>query len=321
MVTTEAPGGAGAPDQDITLLEQLAAALGVDESELLLTTEMAVQREQTAVAANSNGHEAPAAIEEDDEEMQMALALSMSSPLPGPRYVDDAKEVEKATKESLEEAAAEEKKRADMRWKEDPELFEAALRASLMDLGPLGISQAAKIMATGDDTLGHAKVLKRTGTHTGAGAAFVRKDARSSTEPAMTPSASLKASGSAQPTITSSSSSKMSLARSAENIVAAAASSSAASSPSKSPSKAASSSSSSNVGQSAANSTSAAAAGSQAHEEKAAAPSPARPTSRPSGTTSSLPPRSSLRGAGKAALSGSMSRQDSSRQAAPKSKR
>jgi len=47
---------------------------------------------------------------------------------------------------------------------------EAALRASCVDLGPKGISQAAKIMATGDESLGQASLLSKTGTHIGAGA-------------------------------------------------------------------------------------------------------------------------------------------------------
>mmetsp|Transcript_56732 Transcript_56732/g.105030 ORF Transcript_56732/g.105030 Transcript_56732/m.105030 type:complete len:256 (-) Transcript_56732:64-831(-) len=113
---------------------------------------------------------------EDDEdgELQMAVALSMSSPLPPARFMDDPKEVERAISQSLESAAVEEKQRTLQKRKEDPELLEAALRASLIDLGPKGVSQAAKIMDTGDDSLGHAKVLKRTGTHRGAGAPFQR---------------------------------------------------------------------------------------------------------------------------------------------------
>ena len=44
---------------------------------------------------------------------------------------------------------------------EGSELFKAALRASTLDLGPRGISQAAKIMATGDQHLGQARVLAK----------------------------------------------------------------------------------------------------------------------------------------------------------------
>mmetsp|Transcript_29431 Transcript_29431/g.67784 ORF Transcript_29431/g.67784 Transcript_29431/m.67784 type:complete len:285 (-) Transcript_29431:100-954(-) len=112
--------------------------------------------------------------DEEDEELQMAVALSISASLPPTRFTEDPKEVERAISQSLELATVEEKQRSLQKRKEDPELLEAALRASLIDLGPKGVSQAAKIMDTGDDTLGHARLLKRMGTHKGAGAPFQR---------------------------------------------------------------------------------------------------------------------------------------------------
>ena len=63
---------------------------------------------------------------------------------------------------SIEEHSLDVKKRQLLREQEDgSELFRAALRASTMDLGPRGISQAAKIMATGDQGLGQARVLAK----------------------------------------------------------------------------------------------------------------------------------------------------------------
>merc|ERR1711998_4890 len=89
--------------------------------------------------------------------------------------IDDEDTVQKAIAESEKVAKeAEQRRIARDRAEDEGELFQAALRASRVDLGPRGISQAAKIMATGDMSLGHASVVKKTGSHTGAGGKFAR---------------------------------------------------------------------------------------------------------------------------------------------------
>eukprot|EP00931_Biecheleriopsis_adriatica_P047663 TRINITY_DN27499_c0_g1_i1.p1 TRINITY_DN27499_c0_g1~~TRINITY_DN27499_c0_g1_i1.p1 ORF type:complete len:311 (-),score=102.87 TRINITY_DN27499_c0_g1_i1:126-1058(-) len=70
----------------------------------------------------------------------------------------DEAEFEAALKAS-ELAAAEDADRRRKRHEEEDssDLFRAALRASCLDLGPRGISQAAKVFATGDPTLGQPR--------------------------------------------------------------------------------------------------------------------------------------------------------------------
>ncbi|CAJ1432514.1 unnamed protein product [Effrenium voratum] len=120
-------------------------------------------------------------MDDADPELQAALALSRAE-LPAPRHED---ELERAIAASLLEAAPErtpshasedvlralqlsqeehtkDQKRRDLlrKQEDDSELFQAALRASRVDLGPRGISQAAKIMATGDEKLGQQALAK-----------------------------------------------------------------------------------------------------------------------------------------------------------------
>eukprot|EP00435_Cladocopium_sp_Y103_P062692 s177_g24.t1 len=71
---------------------------------------------------------------------------------------EDPKEVEEALKASRQEHQKDAKKR-DLIRKQERE--GAALRASRVDLGPRGISQVAKIMASGDPNLGQASVLAK----------------------------------------------------------------------------------------------------------------------------------------------------------------
>merc|ERR1719336_1828435 len=85
-----------------------------------------------------------------------------------------------------------------MRQEDSSELFQAALRASRVDLGPRGISQAAKIMATGDETLGQAALVAKTGTHQGAGGRYNRSGASSSSA---TPNAAGSASAASGPQV------------------------------------------------------------------------------------------------------------------------
>jgi len=76
-----------------------------------------------------------------------ALAMSAMDRPKTPEFDDD--EIQKAIRASAEEASS--KKQATY---DEDDLLEAACRASLVDLGPRGISQPAKIMAAGDPSLG-----------------------------------------------------------------------------------------------------------------------------------------------------------------------
>merc|ERR1711924_536580 len=111
----------------------------------------------------------------EDTELQKALALSAEVAQPEPRLVDYEDAIMKAIRESEREAQVAEKKRIEaMRAEDEGALFQAALRASKVDLGPRGISQAAKIMVTGDESLGQAAVVLKTNSHAGAGGVFHR---------------------------------------------------------------------------------------------------------------------------------------------------
>lgn len=61
--------------------------------------------------------------------------------------------------QASEQTAADDLERKRQRHEEEDssELFRAALRASCLDLGPRGISQAAKVFATGDPTIGQPR--------------------------------------------------------------------------------------------------------------------------------------------------------------------
>merc|ERR1712070_557275 len=134
--------------------------------------------------------------EEEEEEFEMARAVALSlerQEVPGSttidealaaasllgvqgEYVDDPDELAKALRESEEQAARDAERIRRMHKEEDESaLFQAALRASRVDLGPRGISQAAKVMATGDATRGQAKVVAKTGSHQGSGGRFSRE--------------------------------------------------------------------------------------------------------------------------------------------------
>lgn len=120
--------------------------------------------------------------EQEERELQEALALSAASPDPEPKLLDDEDSIQRALRESeLEAQAAEARRKELMRSEDEGELFQAALRASKVDLGPRGISQAAKIMATGDTGLGQAAAVAKTGSHSGAGSRFSRQNGSRST--------------------------------------------------------------------------------------------------------------------------------------------
>lgn len=128
--------------------------------------------------------------EKEDSQLQEALALSSDSKPPEPKLIDDEDAIQRALRESEEEARAAEVRRLEaLRTEDEGELFQAALRASCVDLGPRGISQAAKIMATGDTGLGHAALVKKTGSHTGAGSTFTRVPSGTALPPADSSSA------------------------------------------------------------------------------------------------------------------------------------
>eukprot|EP00434_Breviolum_minutum_P024904 symbB.v1.2.021994.t2/scaffold1933.1/size95709/3 len=102
----------------------------------------------------------------EDLELEQALEASLFTGTPSdPPFQEDPKAVEKALKASEQEMGLEQEKDAKKRdlirkQEENSDLFQAALRASRVDLGPKGISQAAKILATGDATLGQASLAK-----------------------------------------------------------------------------------------------------------------------------------------------------------------
>merc|ERR1719210_1796006 len=103
--------------------------------------------------------------EQEESELQKALALSAScEPPPEPGFLDIEDDIQQAIRASEAQAEAEAaRKRELMKQEDSSELFQAALRASRVDLGPRGVSQAAKVMATGDESLGQAGLLARTG--------------------------------------------------------------------------------------------------------------------------------------------------------------
>mmetsp|Transcript_1544 Transcript_1544/g.3633 ORF Transcript_1544/g.3633 Transcript_1544/m.3633 type:complete len:207 (+) Transcript_1544:54-674(+) len=99
---------------------------------------------------------------EEDDELQKALEASMFEAPPARRGSIPDAEIQGALRLS-EEALAKDVKRAELIRKQEDgsDLFQAALRASKVDLGPRGISQVAKIMATGDPSLGKASVVAK----------------------------------------------------------------------------------------------------------------------------------------------------------------
>lgn len=115
--------------------------------------------------------------QEEDKLLQDAIQASLATPAPPePGFEDDEDLIQKALKASMEAEKEAEKKRQELRRSEDDsDLFQAALRASRVDLGPRGISQAAKIMATGDEALGQAKLVAKSDSHKGSGGKFSRK--------------------------------------------------------------------------------------------------------------------------------------------------
>lgn len=135
---------------------------------------------QAALEASKLEVEQPAqfsAADAEDRALQEALKLSLAGEQapPPPDFVDDDDEIWKAIKASELEAQKATKREQERRRREDDsDLFQAALRASRVDLGPRGISQAAKIMATGDGSLGQAGAVQKLSSHAGAGGKFER---------------------------------------------------------------------------------------------------------------------------------------------------
>ncbi|CAK8989058.1 unnamed protein product [Durusdinium trenchii] len=110
----------------------------------------------------------------EDLELERAIQASLYARRESP---EDLKDVEAALKASQQDQEKDSKQRDLIKKQEDgSDLFQAALRASRVDLGPRGISQVAKIMATGDPNLGQAQVLAKRPesrstrpSHSGAG--------------------------------------------------------------------------------------------------------------------------------------------------------
>jgi len=96
----------------------------------------------------------------------------------------DQAELEAALAAS-EEAFAEHAERVRKQHEEEDgsDLFRAALRASCLDLGPRGVSQAAKVFSTGDATIGQPRATYCTAT---AGARGRRSSAADGSAPAYT---------------------------------------------------------------------------------------------------------------------------------------
>merc|ERR1712048_262303 len=84
------------------------------------------------------------------EEKELAELLVLTRP----NEDFDCNEVACAIEASLDEAPY---------TPEDPVLWSAALRASLVDRGPLGVSQAAKVVASGDASVGQQHLLVANG--------------------------------------------------------------------------------------------------------------------------------------------------------------
>eukprot|EP00929_Paragymnodinium_shiwhaense_P069967 TRINITY_DN35367_c0_g1_i1.p1 TRINITY_DN35367_c0_g1~~TRINITY_DN35367_c0_g1_i1.p1 ORF type:complete len:325 (+),score=86.90 TRINITY_DN35367_c0_g1_i1:147-1121(+) len=132
----------------------------------------ALFEESRRLAVDSESRRRKTIEEEEERQLQEALARSTMEGF-GPVAVNNEEdELMRAIRESEEQLAAEkEKKRKEQETEDSTDLFKAALRASCIDLGPRGVSQAAKIFATGDSSLGQPK----TGTATAcAGSRYVR---------------------------------------------------------------------------------------------------------------------------------------------------
>lgn len=153
--------------------QEANASWAVSETSGELSQQQPLVTEGSFLDAHVHGTER---LSDEERELREAMLLSMvCAPPPEPALVDDEEAIQRAMKASIEEAEKAERKRRDIARREDnSDLFQAALRASRVDLGPHGISQAAKILATGDASLGQAAALAKTGTHTGAGGKFSR---------------------------------------------------------------------------------------------------------------------------------------------------
>jgi len=126
---------------------------------------------------------------EDDEERRFLEASMQQAQADAQRRSEaaaaaDQAELEAAFKAS-KEAAAEHAERVRKQHEEEDgsDLFCAALRASCLDLGPRGVSQAAKVFSTGDATIGQPRATYCTAT---AGARGRRTAAVAGAAPAFT---------------------------------------------------------------------------------------------------------------------------------------
>eukprot|EP00930_Biecheleria_cincta_P009136 TRINITY_DN110799_c0_g1_i1.p1 TRINITY_DN110799_c0_g1~~TRINITY_DN110799_c0_g1_i1.p1 ORF type:complete len:330 (+),score=85.81 TRINITY_DN110799_c0_g1_i1:80-1069(+) len=138
----------------------------MQEDRLRLDDEAAIQRALEASAADElaiAAREEEARRKQEDEDRRLLEtsareAKDEADRLARARAAMEEAQFEEALRAS-EQAVAEDLERKKKKHEEEDnsELFRAALRASCLDLGPRGISQAAKVFATGDPTLGQPK--------------------------------------------------------------------------------------------------------------------------------------------------------------------
>lgn len=148
------------------ILEETREAAEAKRLEELHLQEEVIQQALEASAREaaelSNQREAKRKEEEDQERMFLEMsrreAQQEADRKAKAQAAADEAELEAALKAS-EAAAAEHQERIKRQHEEEDgsDLFRAALRASCLDLGPRGVSQAAKVFATGDITIGQPK--------------------------------------------------------------------------------------------------------------------------------------------------------------------
>mmetsp|Transcript_13017 Transcript_13017/g.22688 ORF Transcript_13017/g.22688 Transcript_13017/m.22688 type:complete len:354 (+) Transcript_13017:92-1153(+) len=136
-----------------------------DERAILAALEASAAEDAAAAARKEEARQ------KEDEEERLFLEASLreaqaeAARRAKQQAAADEAQVLEAMKAS-ESTVEEERERIRQRHEEEDssDLFRAALRASCLDLGPRGISQAAKVFATGDPTIGQPKAGFDTST-------------------------------------------------------------------------------------------------------------------------------------------------------------
>eukprot|EP00746_Dinoflagellata_sp_MGD_P091606 gnl/MRDRNA2_/MRDRNA2_36296_c0_seq1.p1 gnl/MRDRNA2_/MRDRNA2_36296_c0~~gnl/MRDRNA2_/MRDRNA2_36296_c0_seq1.p1 ORF type:complete len:397 (-),score=90.64 gnl/MRDRNA2_/MRDRNA2_36296_c0_seq1:82-1203(-) len=152
------------------ILQESAAQAAADarrnEEKMKMDDERAIQLALEASASETTVEAARkrrAEQENEDAERRLLEASAMEARSEAARRAKahaaaEEDELASALRES-EATVAEERERLRRQHEEEDssDLFRAALRASCLDLGPRGISQAAKVFATGDATIGQPR--------------------------------------------------------------------------------------------------------------------------------------------------------------------